>query len=50
MTFSEEKDLNNDGFIDYVVNYTIEGYYGGNGYTNYNATILGGTQMIYHSK
>lgn len=42
-----EKHINNDGFIDYVVNYTIEGYYGGNGYTNYNATILGGSQMIY---
>ena len=42
-----EKDLNSDGIIDYVVNYTIEGYYGGNGYTNYNATILGGDKMKY---
>ena len=42
-----EKDVNDDGIIDYMVNYTIEGYYGGNLYSNYNAIILGGDKMKY---
>jgi len=42
-----EDDVNNDGVLDYIVNYTIEGYYGGNNYSNYNATIIGGDKMKY---
>ena len=44
-----EKDFNNDNIIDYVVNYTIEGYSGGNTFSNYNATIIMGDPMEYIS-
>ena len=39
------RDLNKDGLDDYIINYTIEGFGGGNTYVNYNATILGGKKM-----
>jgi len=35
-------DINNDGLNDYVLNYTLEGFYGGNTYQNYDILILGG--------
>ena len=41
------KDINNDKIDDYIINYTIEGFGGGNGYVNYNGTILGGEKLKY---
>ncbi len=41
------KDINKDGIDDYIINYTIEGFGGGNIYVNYNGTILGGDQLRY---
>ena len=41
------KDINNDNIDDYIINYTIEGFGGGNMYVNYNGTILGGKKLTY---
>ena len=41
------KDINNDKIDDYIINYTIEGFGGGNMYVNYNGTILGGEKLKY---
>jgi hypothetical protein len=41
------KDINNDGINDYIINYSIEGFYGGNMHVNYNGTILGGQTYNY---
>ena len=35
-------DLNDDGLNDYILNYTLEGFGGGNTYANYDILILGG--------
>ena len=39
------RDINNDKIDDYIINYTIEGFGGGNAYVNYNGTILGGKKL-----
>ena len=41
------KDINNDNIDDYIINYTIEGFGGGNMYANYNGAILGGEKLNY---
>ena len=41
------RDINNDKIDDYIINYTIEGFGGGNMYVNYNGTILGGEKLKY---
>ena len=42
-------DINKDGINDYIINFTIEGFGGGNLYVNYNAEILGGDQLNLYS-
>jgi hypothetical protein len=39
-------DLNNDGLNDYILNYTLEGFGGGNAFANYDILILGGNNTF----
>ena len=40
------QDLDNDGVDDYIINYTLEpGLFQGQGWINYDATILGGDKL-----